>query len=73
MFEEIQMTILVVDDDLMVCNLVALTLEQEGFRVLTANGGREALTRWRSRRDQIDLLITDMRMPSIDGPYWPGA
>lgn len=61
------MTILVVDDDPVVCNLVAMSLEQEGFRVLTANSGTEALTRWQSRRDQIDLLITDMRMPRIDG------
>ena len=61
------MTILVVDDDPVVCNLVAMSLEQEGFRVLTANSGTEALTRWQSRRDQIDLLITDMRMPWIDG------
>jgi CheY-like chemotaxis protein len=68
MSEETQMTILVVDDDPVVCNLVASTLDQEGFRILTANNGREALTRWQSRRDQIDLLITDIRMPSIDGP-----
>jgi CheY-like chemotaxis protein len=34
---------------------------------LTANSGTEALTRWQSRRDQIDLLITDLRMPGIDG------
>jgi CheY-like chemotaxis protein len=42
--------------------------EQEGFRVLSSNSPAEALTRWQSRRDQIDLLITDMRMPWIDGP-----
>ena len=62
------MTILVVDDDPVISNLVALSLEQEGFRVWTATSGREALTRWQSRRDEIDLLITDMRMPEVDGP-----
>jgi DNA-binding response OmpR family regulator len=62
------MTILVVDDDPVICNLVALSLEEEGFRVLTANGGREALTRWQSPQDLIDLLITDISMPLIDGP-----
>ena len=62
------MTTLVVDDDPVVCNLAAMSLEQSGFRVLKANNGAEALTHWQSRRDQIDLLITDMRMPWIDGP-----
>jgi CheY-like chemotaxis protein len=67
MSEETPMTILMVDDDPVICNLVAMSLEEEGFRVLTATSGAEALTRWQSRRDQIDLLITDMRMPWIDG------
>ena len=62
------MTILVVDDDPVICNLVAMNLEQEGFHVLTASDGVEALTRWQSRHDPIDLLITDLRMPKLDGP-----
>ena len=62
------MTILVVDDDPVVCNVAAMSLELAGFQVLTANGGAEALTYWQSRRDEIDLLLTDRRMPWIDGP-----
>jgi CheY-like chemotaxis protein len=47
-----------------------MSLEEEESRALTANSGAEVLevlTRLRSRRDQIDLLITDRRMPAIDG------
>lgn len=62
------MTILVVDDDRVICNVVAMKLETEGFRVFSANSGAEALARWQSHGGQIDLLITDMRMPWIDGP-----
>ena len=68
MSEETQMTILVVDDDPVVCNVAAISLELAGFHVLTANSGADAVSRWLSRRDQIDLLVTDMRMPWIDGP-----
>jgi DNA-binding response OmpR family regulator len=67
MVEVAKMTVLVVDDDPVICNLMALSLEQEGFRVLTAPSGWEALTRWQSHWRQIDLLITDRRMPGIDG------
>jgi CheY-like chemotaxis protein len=59
--------ILMVDDDPVVCNLVAMSLEEEGFRLLTAPSGWEALARWQSHWGQIDLLITDLRMPGIDG------
>jgi CheY-like chemotaxis protein len=45
-----------------------MSLELAGFQVLTANSGADAISRWLSRRDQIDLLITDMSMPWIDGP-----
>jgi CheY-like chemotaxis protein len=62
------MTIFVVDDDPGICRLVATTLEQEGFSVLTANNGLEAMALWRSKHCQVDLLITDMTMPQMDGP-----
>jgi two-component system cell cycle sensor histidine kinase/response regulator CckA len=61
-------TIFVVDDDPGICRLVATTLEQEGFSVLTANNGLEAMALWRSKHRQVDLLITDMTMPHMDGP-----
>ena len=65
MVEVARIVVLVVDDDPVICNLMALSLEQEGFRVLTAPSGWEALTRWQSHWRQIDLLITD-RQPDQD-------
>ena len=60
-------TILVVDDEPLVLNMVAMMLEGDGSCILTAGGGAEAIDIWRSRRGDIDLLISDMRMPVMDG------
>jgi two-component system cell cycle sensor histidine kinase/response regulator CckA len=60
-------TILVVDDEKGVRDLVRLMLEQEGYEVLDAEDGRTAL-RIVSRLDiKIDLLITDILMPFMNG------
>jgi signal transduction histidine kinase len=58
-------TILVVDDQKMVVNLVGDLLKKEGYRVLIAVGPSEAIGHFREK--QIDLLITDIIMPRIDG------
>ncbi len=58
-------TVLMVDDDEMVRNLAREALELEGYTVLTARDGREALALCRERR--IDLLITDVVMPEMSG------
>jgi len=58
-------TILVVDDDPNVCELVALYLAQEGFRVECIHDGAEALARARSHPP--DLIILDLMLPSLDG------
>jgi two-component system cell cycle sensor histidine kinase/response regulator CckA len=60
--------ILVVDDEPMVRALVAVALEQEGFAVLTAESGADALSLSRMHRGDIGLLITDVTMPEMDGP-----
>jgi two-component system cell cycle sensor histidine kinase/response regulator CckA len=59
-------TILLVDDDPVVRTSVAQMLEQLGHSVVTAEEGREALVRLDERPD-IDLLITDLAMPGLDG------
>jgi two-component system cell cycle sensor histidine kinase/response regulator CckA len=61
-------TILVVDDEPAIRSLLALVLEQRGFSVLTAECGREALSLSRAHRGEIDLLISDVTMPEMDGP-----
>jgi CheY-like chemotaxis protein len=60
-------TILVVDDEPLVLNMVAMMLEEDGHSVLTAGSGAEAIDLWRSRRGAIDLLVSDVRMPVMDG------
>ena len=61
-------TVLVVDDDPLVLKMLALILKREGFSVLAAGGGLEAMLEWMSHRGEIDLLISDVEMPEIDGP-----
>jgi DNA-binding response OmpR family regulator len=58
-------SILVVDDEARLVSLVESYLKQEGFRVLTAHNGREALEL--ARREQPDLIILDLMMPEMDG------
>jgi signal transduction histidine kinase/DNA-binding response OmpR family regulator len=56
-------TILVVEDETVVRDLVAEILSQHGYRVLTAESGVEALKVWAQHEDDIDLVLTDMVMP----------
>ena len=58
-------TILLVDDEDDVQKLLAFPLEQEGFRVLQARDGAEALARFESER--VDLVVLDLMLPKVDG------
>jgi DNA-binding response OmpR family regulator len=58
-------TILVVDDEKRLVSLVESYLSQEGYRVVTAHDGREALVV--ARREHPDLIILDLMMPEMDG------
>lgn len=60
-----QKTILVVDDEPRYVRLVQINLETEGYRVLTASNGQEAVEIVAS--DQPDLLLLDVMMPIMDG------
>ena len=63
-----QMTILVVEDEEMLREFVSEALTMLGYRILSAANGQEALEIWAERRDEIDLLLTDVVMPeSISG------
>src|SRR5215467_2908822 len=59
--------ILLAEDDPVVRNLVTLMLSKEGYSVLTANDGQEALEICRSFKDPIHLLLTDKTMPRMNG------
>jgi len=56
-------TILVVEDEPALCSLVQRVLTRLGYRVLEAPTGNMALEIWRQRRDEIQLLLTDLILP----------
>lgn len=58
-------TILVVDDEFAIVWSVGTQLQDEGYRVVPAANGREALARVAAGRP--DLVITDVMMPTMDG------
>jgi len=58
-------TVLVVEDDEMVREVMDITLTQSGFRVLTAGSGEAGLDLM--RRLQIDLVLLDVHMPRMSG------
>ncbi|MGH7565761.1 MAG: response regulator [Gemmatimonadota bacterium] len=58
-------TILVVDDDPTIVQLLTLTLEPDGFRVVTANDGETALRL--ARQEHPALILLDWQMPGADG------
>ncbi len=57
--------ILIVDDEAYILNILDFSLGSEGFRVITAANGEEALTKAINIRP--DLVILDVMMPKIDG------
>jgi len=58
-------TILVVDDELSMREFLKILLEKEGYRILTAANGAEALDI--AEQNTIDLVVSDIRMPGISG------
>ena len=74
-------TILLVEDELPLRNVVCDLLKQLGYKVLDAGGGPEALALAEKHGAGIDLLLTDVRMPEMEGPElasllkakWPGV
>jgi signal transduction histidine kinase len=60
-------TILVVDDDASIRKLVVDTLEPLGYKVMSAACGEDALTVYRSAGGKVDLLLSDVIMPGMNG------
>jgi DNA-binding response OmpR family regulator len=58
-------TILLVDDEDAVQKLLTYPLEHEGFRVVQARDGEEALRRFEN--EQVDLVVLDLMLPKLDG------
>ena len=57
--------ILVIDDDINICDLLRMYLEKEGYEVRTANDGVEAMTVFRMYEP--DLVLLDIMLPKKDG------
>jgi len=57
--------ILVVDDEMIVCESCKRILEEEGYEAETALSGKEAFERMKA--NPFDIVITDLKMPGIDG------
>jgi two-component system cell cycle sensor histidine kinase/response regulator CckA len=60
-------TVLVVDDEEMVRRLAARIISGEGYRVLEAGGGEEAVRLLQRPSSRIDGVLTDVAMPGIGG------
>jgi CheY-like chemotaxis protein len=59
--------VLVAEDEVVVRNIVCFLLSHEGYQVLSAADGKEALELAREYNGTIDLLLTDVKMPHMDG------
>jgi len=61
-------TILAVDDEPAVLDMIASVLRTAGYKVLTAGGGWEAVEEYDRNPGSVDLLLTDVIMPDLTGP-----
>ena len=59
--------VLVVDDEAFILEVTAELLENLGYRVMTARGGKEAIDQYRSHWKDVDLIMLDMIMPEMSG------
>jgi two-component system, cell cycle sensor histidine kinase and response regulator CckA len=60
--------ILLVEDEAAIRVMTAMVLRRRGYLVQEASSGEEALRWAQSSREKIDLLVTDVLMPGINGP-----
>jgi len=61
-------TILIVEDEAVIRDVLHIVLKRMGHVVLEARDGEEGLTVSRNFNERIDLVISDIRMPRMDGP-----
>jgi DNA-binding response OmpR family regulator len=62
---EQRLTVLLVDDEESVQKVLSYPLEREGYRVVQARDGEEALERYRA--EPVDLVVLDLMLPRLDG------
>ncbi len=57
-------TILYVEDESTIRDMAKMYLEGNGYRVIAATDGAEAVSLWQEQKDEIDLVLTDLLMPN---------
>ncbi|HTR82554.1 MAG TPA: response regulator [Bacteroidota bacterium] len=60
-------TILLIEDEPMLLELLKAVLEEEGYRIETAKNGEDAVALFRRQPDKIDLVLSDMGLPKMGG------
>ena len=60
-------TVLIVDDEDVIRDLIADVVSDRGYRVLTAASGKDALEIVKAEKQAVDLVVLDMLMPDLDG------
>jgi len=60
-------TVLVVDDEAIVRQIVKVALERAGHKVVIAESGEAAIEAFKSTRGQVGLVLLDWKMPGMDG------
>ena len=60
-------TVLLVDDDPVLCDIIAAVLEHLCFTVFIAINGKEAVALFQKHHNSIDCLLTDLSMPNMNG------
>ena len=58
-------SIMIIDDEKIVCDMMKLSLEQEGYEVETFLNGESALARLEQRK--FNVVVTDLKMKGVDG------
>mgnify|MGYP003807658673 CR=1 FL=1 len=60
-------TIMIVDDEAVIVEVMQEVLETLGYRVICARSGKEAISQYQKRKGEISLVILDMIMPDLGG------
>jgi len=58
-------SILIVDDEPEICDLISFQMQRNGFKIQTASNGKEAFELY--QKSPVDLVLTDIRMPGGNG------
>ncbi|MCP4677947.1 MAG: response regulator [Deltaproteobacteria bacterium] len=64
---ELDINVLIVDDSRMGRHILSASLKKEGLNIIEAEGGTKALEILSAQRDLIDIVITDLIMPAMEG------